>query len=58
VERAKEDSEWARSIQQLSSKARDICRPFHGLMLLWVLVPGVPLRFTPGFMLTPAPQAG
>lgn len=57
MERAKEDSEWASSIQQLSMEARDICRQFHRLMLLWVRVHGVPLHFTPGFMLTPAPQA-
>jgi hypothetical protein len=33
------------------------CRPFHGLAIGVRLDPGVPLRSTPGFMLTPAPQA-
>jgi hypothetical protein len=28
-----------------------------GLSAFGTFVPGVPLRFTPGFMLTPAPQA-
>src|SRR5256714_744014 len=39
---------------------RTDCRPFHGLELPLLLVPGVSLakpRSTPGFMLAPAPQA-
>jgi hypothetical protein len=33
-------------------------RPLRGLGLSLGHLPGVPLRFTPGFMLSPAPQAG
>jgi len=39
---------------------RTDCRPFHGLEIPLLLVPGVSLakpRSTPGFMLAPAPQA-
>src|SRR5256885_4273333 len=39
---------------------RTACRPFHGLEIPLLLVPGVSLakpRSTPGFMLAPAPQA-
>jgi len=39
---------------------RTDCRPFHGLDIPFLLVPGVSLakpRSTPGFMLAPAPQA-
>lgn len=32
------------------------CRPLRGLFLSLLFYPGVPLRFTPGFMLTPASQ--
>jgi hypothetical protein len=34
------------------------CRPFHGLGFMTGRSPGVTLRFTPGFMLTPASLAG
>jgi hypothetical protein len=39
---------------------RTYCRPFHGLDIPLLPVPGVSLakpRFTPGFMLAPASQA-
>jgi len=43
--------------------ASEICerlysyRPFHGLGIAFTFAPGVPQRFTPGFMLSAAPQA-
>jgi hypothetical protein len=33
------------------------CRPLRGLWCFSLEYPGVPLGFTPGFMLSPAPQA-
>lgn len=38
----------------------EICRPLRGLTISFAIDPGVTLakpRFTPGFILTPAPQA-
>ena len=36
---------------------RTLFRPFHGLEVYIRFQPGVPLRYTPGFMLAPAPRA-
>jgi len=33
------------------------CRPLRGLVRVDASDPGVTLRYTPGFMLTPAPHA-
>ena len=49
------DSGLLRAISQFVCRFR--CRPFHGLEGDAPLNPGVPLRSTPGFMLSPAPRA-
>jgi hypothetical protein len=42
----------------IALRRRPLWRPLRGLAIVVAFDPGVPLRFTPGSMLTPAPQAG
>jgi len=43
----------------ISASLRSVngCRPLRGLAVRLRHIPGVPLRSTPGFILSPAPQA-
>ena len=49
-------AEMQSNVSAMDAIKQNRCRPLRGLDLFIVIVPGVPLRSTPGFTLPPAPR--